>query len=442
MQASPKTLYPQHFQTLTDIYNRALKNHQLDELIVYSGSLNNVFRDHTPYPFRVNAQFKALVPVCDNPYCWVIWRVEQKPTLLFYQPEDHWHYVPPTPNDYWTDYFDILCLKTPDEAKAHLGKNNARAFLGEVTTAIDQWPLGERNPTALVAELDWYRSIKSPYEQACLNQANLISVKGHRAAQEAFMAGASEFDISLAFQRACGQSDHQLPYPSIVGVNQHAAILHYRAREHQTIADQKRHSLLIDAGAEYQGYAADITRTYAYQDGPFADLISALNEAQLAMVDNVNPGQTHRAIDEDAFLRVGQLLNQFDLLNMSPESAVETQVVNQFMPHTCGHFLGLQVHDVGGGIKSPKGEVLSREDNKKARPERLVEAGQVMTIEPGIYFIDLLLKPLAAGPHKNAINWQKIDQLKPFGGIRIEDNIVVGEQENTNLTRRAFEAQT
>ena len=110
MQPSPKALYPKHFQTLTGVYNRVLKNHQFDELVVYSGGLNKVFRDHTPHPFRVNAQFKALVPVCDNPHCWVIWRVEQKPTLLFYQPNDHWHYTPPTPNDYWTDYFDIVGL--------------------------------------------------------------------------------------------------------------------------------------------------------------------------------------------------------------------------------------------------------------------------------------------------------------------------------------------
>jgi len=109
------------------------------------------------------------------------------------------------------------------------------------------------------------------------------------------------------------------------------------------------------------------------------------------------------------------------------------------MPHGLGHFIGLQVHDVGGFLKSDDGSSYERSERHPfLRLLRDIEEGQVFTIEPGLYVVDQLLEE-----HKDSddINWDKVDELRPYGGVRIEDSIVVGKDgNNENLTRDAFKA--
>lgn len=454
------TLYSEHFCILSERYNRVLENHQFDQLLIYSGTLKMQFIDDIPYPFHSNPHFKALVPLTDTPDSWIIWRPGEKPLLLLYQPHDFWHTIPKWPVGEWVHHVEIKTLRKPEEAKAHFGNLKNTAFLGETIPSpqdanlgqylsaykdkpnVHDWELGTRNPPALYAELNWYRNIKTPYEQYCIRTANRISVQGHGAARDAFLSGASEFEIAMVFQQTCEQNENELAYPSIVGINQQAAVLHKQGYDKTRQNNDLRNSMLIDAGAHYNGYASDITRTHAFKEGVFANMIAALDEQQQIMAANIIPGNTYVDATQDALLRIARLLKEAGVLNLEPESAFETGVIHAFMPHRLGHFLGLQVHDVGGDMKDACGASYEPDERFPRSPlMRPFEAGQVITIEPGLYFIDMLLKPLVQGPHRKGINWTVVEQLKPFGGIRIEDNVLITATGAENLTRLAFEQQ-
>jgi len=456
----PSGLFIEHMQILRERYDRALENHQFDQLLVYSGALKMQFLDDIPYPFHCNPHFKTLAPLTDAPESWVIWRPTKKPLLLFYQPHEFWHTIPKIPDGEWVQHVEIKTLRKPEEAKAYFGNLNHTAFLGETIPSpqdanlgqylsayqdkpnVHDWDIGSRNPPALYAELNWYRNIKTPYEQHCIRKANRISVQGHSAAKDAFLGGASEFEIAMAFQQTCQQNENELAYPSVVGINQQAAVLHKQGYDKTRQNKDLRNSMLIDAGAHYNGYASDITRTHAFKEGMFADMVTALDEQQQIMAANIVPESTYVDATRDALLRIARLLKESGVLNLEPEAAFETGIIHAFMPHRLGHFLGLQVHDVGGDIKDASGANYEPNGRFPRSPlMRPFEAGQVITIEPGLYFIDMLLKPLAQGPHSNGVNWAVVEQLKPFGGIRIEDNVLITTTGSENLTRLAFEQQ-
>jgi Xaa-Pro dipeptidase len=124
------------------------------------------------------------------------------------------------------------------------------------------------------------------------------------------------------------------------------------------------------------------------------------------------------------------------VLKCSLDQAIEKRYTSAFFPHGVGHHLGIQVHDIGGHQKAREGGVLPPpEGHPYLRNTRVMEPGQVFTIEPGIYFVPMLLEPFRTGPAAADFNWPLIDQLAPFGGIRIEDNVVVTENGHRNLTR-------
>ena len=127
---------------------------------------------------------------------------------------------------------------------------------------------------------------------------------------------------------------------------------------------------------------------------------------------------------------------QFDFINVSADTAVESGIVSTFFPHGLGHHLGLQVHDMGGFMADERGtHINAPEKHAFLRTSRIIEAGQVFTIEPGVYFIDSLLQDLKDSTNSDQVNWHKVDEMRAFGGIRIEDNIIVHQSHNENMTR-------
>ncbi|WP_226662920.1 Xaa-Pro dipeptidase [Microbulbifer aggregans] len=432
-----KTLFAEHLATLRKRYDDILEQCGFETLNVFSGAPSVQFLDDNYYPFRVNPQFKALVPVTDNPHSWVVYRRGQKPKLLFYRPVDFWHYVPPAPQTFWSDEYDIELLAKPDEAKAFLSGENA-AFIGE-TGKLEGWDIGERNPHHLIDRLHWARAYKTPYEMACMREANRIAVRAHQAAEDAFRAGASEFEINLAYMKAAGQGEGRMPYGNIVALNEHGAILHYTHLGTESLPESERRSFLIDAGADCNGYAADITRSYAYRDGEFADLVAAMDEKELELVAGLTPGASYVDLHRECHHKVGQLLQQFGVIKTSPESAVESGLTSTFMPHGLGHFLGLQVHDVGGHQTAPEGgKTPPPAEYPFLRTTRTIEENQVFTIEPGLYFIESLLAELKESQLAGEVNWDKVETLRPFGGVRIEDNVIVHADRVENMTRDCY----
>jgi Xaa-Pro dipeptidase len=215
---------------------------------------------------------------------------------------------------------------------------------------------------------------------------------------------------------------------------------------HDQLLDRSRppgeKSFLIDAGAQHAGYASDITRTYAATPGEFQDLIDALDAAQLKLADLVRPDTDYRDIHLAAHRAIAAILIDQGLVSGSADAAVATGVTSVFFPHGIGHLLGLMVHDAGGFMASAEGGVLAKpEGHPYLRLTRPLEEGFVVTIEPGIYFIDSLLAQARGDARGRAIQWAKVDALRPWGGVRIEDNVVArATSAPHNLTREAFAA--
>jgi Xaa-Pro dipeptidase len=198
-------------------------------------------------------------------------------------------------------------------------------------------------------------------------------------------------------------------------------------------------SFLIDAGAEFRGYAADITRTYAATTGRFAELITLMDGAQLRLCGEIVAGRDYRDVHLSAHRILGDVMQEIGLVTVGGTEAMELGITSVFFPHGIGHLLGLQVHDVGGVMGDVKGGELRRpEGHPFLRLTRMLEPGVVVTVEPGVYFIDSLLKAAAGTSKKAHIDWAVVEELRPFGGIRIEDNVVATGGKPENLTRDAF----
>ncbi len=442
----PAILYPQHVCELQRRATEALARGGLDHLVVPSGTLHYQVFDDRDYPYAVNPQFKAWVPLVRNPGSWLVFTPGSKPTLIYLQPFDYWHVVPETPDGWWVEHFDVVVIRKPAEALKYLPADMARcAILGEPQSALDA-DAGRNflpnNPPPVVDYLEYHRAFKTPYEIAMMRGATGVGVRGHRAAEAAFRRGASEFDIHLAYCAAARQDANDLPYRNIVALNEHAAVLHYT--ELGTGVPAHLRSFLIDAGGSCGGYASDITRTHATDTaGEFQALIDAVGAAQQAMCDQVRAGTDYRRIHLDAHLALAGVLRDFGISKLSPESALETGVSNVFFPHGIGHGIGLQVHDVAGFAQSDRGGMIPKpEGHPFLRTTRVLEPGMVVTIEPGIYFIDMLLEGLKQGEHANAIDWARVDAFRPYGGIRIEDDVVCTDGAPINLTRDGFAETT
>ncbi|MGO1002885.1 Xaa-Pro dipeptidase [Lysobacter sp. CA196] len=435
-------LYRQHFAELQRRCEQALERGGFDHLVVPSGNLHYQVFDDRDYPYAVNPQFKAWVPLTRNPGSWLVATPGHKPKLIYLQPFDYWHVVPQAPSGWWVEHFDVVVIRQPEEALAHLPKDPARcAILGEAQSALGVG--GDRafvpnNPAAVVDYLEYHRAYKTPYEVAMMREATRKGVRAHRAAEAAFRAGKSEFDIHLAYCGAARQDANELPYGNIVALNQNGAVLHYMELDREAPAQSR--SFLIDAGASHHGYACDITRTYAADGGgEFQALIDAVDTAQRKMCDQVRAGTDYKRIHLDAHLALAGILKDVGVLKISPEAAVETGVSGVFFPHGIGHGIGLQVHEVAGFAASDRGGRIDKPaGHPYLRMTRVLEPGMAVTIEPGLYFVDLLLEGLKQGEHAGSVDWHRIEQFRPFGGIRIEDDMVCTEAAPINLTRDGF----
>jgi Xaa-Pro dipeptidase len=437
MSANLASLYADHLDTLKRRADEALQRGGFDALVVPSGRLHYQVFDDRDYPYAVNPQFKAWVPLVKVPDSWLVYVPGQKPKVVYLQPFDYWHVVPSAPSGEWTKHMDVVVIRTPEEALQHLPKHVARcAILGEPQSTLGDY--APNNPPAVVAYLEYHRAFKTPYEVEMMRAASRIGARAHRAAERAFRAGASEFGIHLAYCQAAGQDAIDLPYNNIVALNQHGAVLHYHDRE--TLPPKPVRSFLIDAGAGHVGYACDITRTYSHDTGDeFQALVDAMDVAQLRMCDQVRNGVDYRQLHVDAHHAIARILKDFGIITVTPEVAVETGVSSAFFPHGIGHGIGLQVHDVAGFAESDRGGTLPKPDGHPyLRLTRTLAPGMAVTIEPGLYFIDMLLEKLKDRGLGPSVDWGRVDAFRPFGGIRIEDDVVCTDDAPLNLTREAF----
>ncbi|MEP5981554.1 MAG: Xaa-Pro dipeptidase [Marinobacter alexandrii] len=419
------SLQTDHIQILQQRYEQALKAHGYDSLLISSGAAPMRYGDDQSWQFQGYGPFLHWTGLAGQEHSWLLIRPGRTPLLWLYQPVDFWHANLELPDEPWQQAMEVRF--SDSRGAPSMEKSGKLAVIGDPAGLADV--LGEHNPAPLLAALDETRVHKTAYEIACLARANEIAVRGHRAARDAFLAGGSEFEISLAYQQATGQREAEAPYHSIIGVNEHAGTLHYQF--YDTQAPERPRSLLIDAGVRFRGYCSDITRTTpAPDERRFSALVQGLEQLQNRLCEMVAPGVEYAAIHRKTHQGIASLLSAAGLVSgLDDEALVEQGVTRAFFPHGIGHFLGIQVHDVAGKLEP------SPADAPFLRLTRTLEEGMVVTIEPGLYIISSLLDPVLNGPLGKHFDHEVIDDLRGCGGIRIEDNVVVTSDGARNLTR-------
>ena len=433
MDLSPQ--FREHVAKMVKTASQTLSETRFDTLVLGSGSQMVYYADDMEPPFRANPHFASWAPI-KGPHHAIVVKPGVKPRLIRWAPRDYWYERAPFAKDFWTGEFEIDEADSAEGVFAKIGAKGDTVFVGddEPRAAAEGYSV---NPTNVVKRLDWDRAVKTAYEVGCLTRASAAGAQGHLAARDAFLAGESELAIHHAFLRGAGASEDLLPYPTIVCLDEKAAILHYHAKR----STGSGRVLLLDAGASELGYGCDITRTsVAAKASPlFKTLASGLNALQLRLCDMVKRGTSYVEIHLAAHREIGTLLIDQGLLKCAIDEAIEKHYTSAFFPHGVGHHLGIQVHDIGGHQKARAGgELPPPAAHPYLRNTRVMEVGHVFTIEPGIYFVQMLLEPHRQGATKAAFDWDVIDTLSPFGGIRVEDNVAVTESGHRNLTREVL----
>jgi Xaa-Pro aminopeptidase len=277
----------------------------------------------------------------------------------------------------------------------------------------------------LRAALNQLRRAKDPLELERMRVAERATAAGFAALARGVEAGRTERELQIELEAEFFRNGgDDLAFDTIVGGGPNAAVLHFPPSQ-RPLAEGEL--VLVDAGAEYHGYASDITRTYPVSGrltAEQAELHALVRSAGLAAMARCLPGTEFREVHRTAALVLAEGLADFGLLRGSAETLVESEAVSLFFPHGVGHLLGLGVRDAG--------EVLpGRERTGEFPPIRIdlpLLPGYVTTIEPGIYFVPALLHdPELRERHRETVDWVRAERMLEFGGIRIEDNVLVTE---------------
>jgi Xaa-Pro dipeptidase len=166
-----------------------------------------------------------------------------------------------------------------------------------------------------------------------------------------------------------------------------------------------------------------------------------MNSAQLDICSRIRAGVSYSDLHVETHRILSGVLADAGIVDGDPDTLLATGVSSAFFPHGLGHLLGIQVHDVGGFMENESGTTIDPPSGHPfLRLTRELEENMVLTVEPGIYAIDMLLENLRGTPAENHVNWEGVDWLRPFGGVRIEDNVRVTADGCENLTRDAFAA--
>ena len=312
-----------------------------------------------------------------------------------------------------TDIDEILpgLLENRESVYYTMGCNQSfdQRVIGWVNQLRERARSGVHTPAEFVA-LDHLqhemRLIKSPAEITVMRKAAKISAQAHLRAMQACKAGKLEYEIEAEIRHHFNSRGCTEAYPSIVGGGANSCILHY-TENNATLNDGEM--LLIDAGAEKEFYASDITRTFPV-NGRFSEpqkaIYNLVLDAQLAAIAAVKPGNHWNDPHDAAVKTITKGLVKLGLLKGSLRQLIKDEAYKKFYMHRTGHWLGMDVHDVG--------------DYKIDDTWRVLEPGMVLTIEPGIY--------IAAGSKKVAKKWWDI-------GVRIEDDVLVTKNGCEVLTK-------
>jgi Xaa-Pro aminopeptidase len=265
-----------------------------------------------------------------------------------------------------------------------------------------------------------------------MQAAHKISVEAYNAMAMAIAPGKSEYDILAVLNGIMAKHAAEHSFSPIVSV--HGEVMHNITYKNSLKEGQL---LLIDSGAESKEcYASDITRTFPVS-GKFTakqkEIYDIVHRAQTKAINTVAVGVENLTVHLAASLEIAKGLTELGLMKGNPEEAVKAGAHALFLPHGIGHMLGLDVHDMedlGDLVGYPEGEPRSSQFGLNClRLKRELAAGWTLTIEPGIYFIPELIKMWEGEKrHADFINYAKLHDYLDFGGIRLEDDILVTDK--------------
>lgn len=402
----------------------------------------------SPVPFRQDSNFLYFTG-CTTPGAAVLMVDEQSTLYLTPPAEDDalWHGITKTIeqaaaalgfarvrpiNDLEKDaraIDDIATLAVPDLAQTQ----RAAAITG---TSL---AYGTKNGhDGLIDAVISMRRIMSAAELDQMRETAVVTERAHRAAMAVTAPGVHERVIASTFQDVVNRAGLTLAYSSIVTIR--GEVLHNF--EYVNTAEDG-HLLLLDGGAEAaSGYATDVTRTWPVS-GQFSArqraAYAAVLEAQLTSIDMVRSGTRYKDVHMQTARVIARFLADEGLLTCSPDAAIESGAQALFFPHGVGHLLGLDVHDMENF-----GDRASYPPNRTRSPQfgtgylRLdldLEPNMVVTIEPGFYVVPAILTdPTLRERFSNQVNFDKAMSWIGFGGIRIEDDVVVTSGDPEVLT--------
>ena len=421
-------------------YETALKGVEVAGVLLHSGSLDTYFGDDRVIDFNAYSHYLRWIPI-NKPDQFVLYIPGEKPKYFQVIPNDYWHEQKIECGDWIYGNVNVVQIKTVDEIKSYL-KNDDLAYIGPNPTLAVKFNIStsQINCQEILNYLNFKRAYKTEYEVLQIKEANKLAIVGHQAARECFLNDGNEYEIHMAYLKACSILESDSPYTNIVALGEKSAILHYQNKRNENA--QKEKNLLIDAGCRINGYASDITRTSVKMsiDSLYRDLLVGMEYVEQELVNLVKPGVGYPDLHSDALIKIGKLLLDHSICFGSLEGLLNNEIPHLFMPHGVGHLLGVQVHDLGGHLKDINGTIeVPPAHSPFLRNTRVMSENMVFTVEPGCYFIPSLLEAQRNTKKGKLINWGKIEQLYPYGGIRIEDNILVTKDGPENLTRQ-FEA--
>ena len=422
-------------------HRRSLMARLSDGLILLSGGREIPRNNDVHFVFRQKSNFLYLTGVEEPGYHLLLDPKRRRETLFIPRIDHHhriWEGHVPGPSEArrlfgigQVLYFDKLPLAVAKAAKGYRCVYADPAAWRSSKLSLDGLP---NAPEKLEDALWELRAVKTAGERVLLKHANKVSARAHRAVMAAARPGLREYQIQAVFEAECLRAGlRHLAYPSIVASGRNAAVLHY----HRNAAPlRKGDLLLIDAGAEDKGYAADITRTFPVS-GRFTtrqrDVYSIVLETQKRCIARSRPGITSAELHVFSMRQIAEGLKSLGILTGDTDGLIQGGAVRLFYPHGIGHLLGLDAHDGFGG----KRRKLPNTTGVPVRFIARLEPGFAMTVEPGIYFIEALLHdPRLRRKHRGSVNFQRAESFLGLGGIRIEDDVVIQKKgPPLNLTK-------
>ena len=376
------------------------------------------------YPFRADSEYLYLT---DR---------ERPGGILGFDPHEGWvDFVTPVTRDerLWEGARDEEKDGRPaSELDGWLAARRGRplACLGAPIAGLEADAMLE---TEMRYALSHVRRQKDELELARMRFAERATSAGFAAIQPLLVPGSTEREAQIELEAEFFRNGADfLAFDTIVGGGPNASVLHFPPTQ-RPFGDGEL--ILIDAGGEYRGYASDITRTYP-ASGEFtpeqAALYAVVRQAGLAALARCSAGTEWRDVHRAAAVVIAEGLVEFGLLYGEPESLVEQGAQSVFFPHSVGHMVGLGVRDAGEVLK---GRPQREDEFPRLRIDLPLLPGHVVTVEPGIYFVPALLHdPEFRERHRDAVDWERAERLLDFGGIRIEDNVLITDAKPVVLT--------